>query len=651
LERADGGGPAVGFASLGGLLRTNSRFNGRGLLFTPSRFSLVAQLVWTKPTGHVFTFGGELRLLRTSFNQLFGTTYNFSNANDFLANRPASVLFAGDLGSFGAATGGAPAGEREATQRYYIGFAQHEWTARPNLKLTYGVRYEYYSVLREKDDRAVVFDVLGGAVLPAGASFYRTNARNFLPRVAVAWAPKPDDAEIKLNRTVIGASFGMHSGPGVFGDLIKPIESDRLLLTHEGGLFPFAPGDLISAFAANEDDRRFQPSALARDYTTPLLVYKYDVSIKHDLVDRAAGKELFLVATYAGNQGRNLLLRNFTNHIVDVQTNPDPTRPAVITREFDFVRDGRLFKPFGEIEYRTSGGRARFDSLQLLLKGQAAGKSLTLFEAQYTLARSRGNTNGAEKTGVAGNTFDYDYDYGFNSDDVRHGFSLAAVFSLPCLPRGVCRDKPDGIVSHLLGNWNIGTIFSIQSGRPVDVRVVRPDVVYLDAEDRVFNSPAAGRRALANVPGGGASLNARRPDLVPGASIYLNEDRRFLNPAAFAIPAPGTFGNLPRGAVRAPSLKFVDLSLKKDFRRDEDSPRVLTFRVDISNIFNVTNFDRPTATLSGVLGTDAAANQLQPGQPFSAASAGDFGILNRTFKREQDLGASRQIQFGLAIKF
>lgn len=185
----------------------------------------------------------------------------------------------------------------------------------------------------------------------------------------------------------------------------------------------------------------------------------------------------------------------------------------------------------------------------------------------------------------------------------------------------------------------------------MDVRVTRPDVVYLDAEGRVFSSPAAGRRAVINVPGGGASLDARRPDLVPGASIYADADRRRLNPAAFAIPAPGAFGNLGRGAIRAPSLKFFDLSARKDFKLDEDSGRVFTFRMDISNILNITNFDRPVATLPDLLGTDAAANQLQPGQPFSAAGGGDFGILNRTFKREQDLGASRQIQFGLSFSF
>jgi hypothetical protein len=55
-----------------------------------------------------------------------------------------------------------------------------------------------------------------------------------------------------------------------------------------------------------------------------------------------------------------------------------------------------------------------------------------------------------------------------------------------------------------------------------------------------------GFAAFVNVPGGGASRNVRRPDLIPGINPYLNNDRALLNPAAFAIPTAG---------VRQPSAK------------------------------------------------------------------------------------------------
>jgi hypothetical protein len=54
----------------------------------------------------------------------------------------------------------------------------------------------------------------------------------------------------------------------------------------------------------------------------------------------------------------------------------------------------------------------------------------------------------------------------------------------------------------------------------------------------------------------------------------------------------------------------------------------IEFRSEFFNIFNLTNFSNPPASLPSVLGT--GTNQLQPGQPYTAAAAGTFGILNRT---------------------
>ena len=42
-------------------------------------------------------------------------------------------------------------GDRLAKQEYYIGYGQDEWKIRPNLTLSYGLRYEYYTPLREAE--------------------------------------------------------------------------------------------------------------------------------------------------------------------------------------------------------------------------------------------------------------------------------------------------------------------------------------------------------------------------------------------------------------------------------------------------------------------------------------------------------------------
>lgn len=644
------GQPArIGIASVGGLLRTNRAFTGRGLHFTPYNFQFNDNVVLTKIRNHTLTFGGGLRILRTYMNVLNGTTYTFSNLENFLQATPASVQYLGDLGS-PSPVGATPSGERKAEQEYYILYGQDQWKIRNHIYLTYGVRYENYTVLRESQDRAVVFDIDEGEILPPQTPFYKSAKANFAPRVAIAWVPrfecKPDNCKFEENSMVLSASFGVHLGPSPFLDQAKPIESDRIInVTQPGGTYPSNPDTLAADFLNNPSNHQFQPLAIARDYTNVERVYKYDVSLKRPLF-----KGFSFLASYVGNQGRNLLLRNFANRIEQVFTDPDPTKTAIVRRQFDVVQGNNIFKPFGEIDYRTSGGRSSHNSFQFTLRG-AYAKSLPLLDVQYTLASTRDNTNGGAKTVTTGNPFDYDYDWGYGPDDARHKFSVKALYSLPFGRGRQFFNGANGLVQDFVGNWSVAGFVDLQSGKPIDIRLARPDVVYVDAGGNVFTSPGVGRSAVVNTPGGGFSVGVRRPDLIPGVDPYLRNDLTYLNPAAFAIPAPGSFGNLRRGDLRGPKLKIVDLVIRKQLlRRSDDKVPAAEFRVEVSNLFNWVNYDRPGANLSSILGTDAAQNQLQPGQPFTTAAAGSsFGLINRNFKRDQDLGASRQIKLALII--
>jgi hypothetical protein len=120
-----------------------------------------------------------------------------------------------------------------------------------------------------------------------------------------------------------------------------------------------------------------------------------------------------------------------------------------------------------------------------------------------------------------------------------------------------------------------------------------------------------------------------------------------LNPAAFAIPKPGTFGNLVRNSIHGPSFFQQDLIVAKKFALTEKTN--LEFRSEFFNLFNVTNFANPPAQLPNTYGAGAT---LQPGQPFTAALAGSaFGVVNRTVERTVGLGTNRQIQFALRLNF
>jgi hypothetical protein len=169
----------------------------------------------------------------------------------------------------------------------------------------------------------------------------------------------------------------------------------------------------------------------------------------------------------------------------------------------------------------------------------------------------------------------------------------------------------------------------------------------LNANSLPAGAPVSDFQAVINTPGGGFSRNVRRPDVVPGVNPYVREgDRLFLNPAAFAVPQPGSYGNLSRNALAGPPLRQLDLTLSKRFRFSETAN--VEFRSEFYNVLNIANFANPPASLNPTLGAG-----LQPGQPLSFATGGNgaFGILNRTVSNQIGLGTNRQIQLALRFNF
>lgn len=241
--------------------------------------------------------------------------------------------------------------------------------------------------------------------------------------------------------------------------------------------------------------------------------------------------------------------------------------------------------------------------------------------------------------------FDYNYDRGYNNFDVRHLFNLSLLYELPFGRGKRWLGNLGGASQAVLGGWQVGGIYGARSGLPIDVKIVRPDIVWVDASGKVFNSAAPGRTAVVNTLGGGASRNVRRPDLVSGVNPFVSSGGTlFLNPAAFATPAPGKFGNIMRGALHGPDFQQVDFTVSKSFRFTEMTR--LEFRTEMFNVMNRTNFANPPAILPNALSAT-----FQPGQPFTAATAGTFGQMNSTVSKTVGLGTNRQIQFGLRLSF
>ena len=232
---------------------------------------------------------------------------------------------------------------------------------------------------------------------------------------------------------------------------------------------------------------------------------------------------------------------------------------------------------------------------------------------QYQYSRNKGTTQGSNEAVTAGNTFDFDTEYGPNQSDIPHTVNASLIYMPPW--QGA-----------LAGGWRFGGILNARSGVPINVTINRPDTVSI------------GGVTIVNIPGGN-TRGTQRPDLVPGINPYLDEGVRWLNPAAFAAPLPGTFGNLPRNFLRGPGFAQLDLMISKELRFN--ASQGIQLRVDMFNITNRLNYENPAAVLPA--GT--------VGQPFTDGTAGTFGYMLGPLNRTVGLGTARQTQLSIRYLF
>ncbi len=284
-------------------------------------------------------------------------------------------------------------------------------------------------------------------------------------------------------------------------------------------------------------------------------------------------------------------------------------------------------RAYGQVDYKTSGcldglvingnpitgcGYASYDALQI----SATRRFLSGFTGgvQYQYSRNKGTTQGSNEAATAQNTFDYETEYGTNPQDLPHTFNGSIIYQIP----------GQGL---LTGGWRIGGILNARSGVPINVTINRPDNL------------TVGGATVTNIPGGN-SRGTQRPDVVPGADPYFNDGGvRWLNPAAFMTPQLGTFGNLPRNALRGPKFAQLDLMVSKDLRFS--NTQAVQVRIEVFNITNRLNYENPAAVLPN--GT--------PGVPFTDAQTGTFGYMLGPLNRTVGLGTARQTQISIRYTF
>ncbi len=127
-------------------------------------------------------------------------------------------------------------------------YFQDEWKVTPNLTMNPGLRWEYYGVAKEADNRTTVFDVneFHGVCLGSGSTNVpvvpvpintppcpKNPALCTIPTtgilirgVSLAWAPSA-----LHGKTVIRTGFGIYHGAAQNDDLNAGLESDTFRVT------------------------------------------------------------------------------------------------------------------------------------------------------------------------------------------------------------------------------------------------------------------------------------------------------------------------------------------------------------------------------------------------------------------------------------
>lgn len=553
----------TGIARSGLLIRASSASSTTGSVFRPQ--SLTVQPVMTTQRGsHTLKLGGEYRAIDGAFQFLGSTEVVFNSVDDFLANRPNLIARAEDSPLF------------HPQQWYAIGFAHDTWRISNQLTFDLGVRYDYYSVVRERENRAAPFFIEQNA-FGSPTSFHAADRNNWAPRVSLTYQ--------MTDHTLLRTGYGWVYGPGQFEDRIQPIEN---MIVRQRVTPADVPG---LAYPVSDADYRQVLSVRGTTWQRP-----DEVSIQyHALLTQEWPGNLSTTVGYIGSRGHDLFLRGVANTL-------------------DFVTRRREAPVVGQVDYKTSGcvdglvvngqrlqgcGTASYDALQVSAT-RRLGTGLTGL-VTYQYSRNWGTTQGSNEAATAQNTFDYTAEYGPNPQDLPHTLNASVVFSV----RG----------------WQLANLFTARSGAPINVTINRPDNLVVNGV------------TVTNIPGGN-TRGTQRPDLVPGVNPYLKNGVRWLNPAAFMTPQPGTFGNLSRNALRGPAFAQWDLSLRTTMKG-------MDLRLEVFNVTNRLNYEMPVANLPN--GT--------AGVPFTDTTAGTFGYMLGPLNRTLGLGTARQAQVTLRYSF
>ncbi|MDT5157467.1 MAG: hypothetical protein QOC61_546 [Acidobacteriota bacterium] len=508
-------------------------------------------------------------------------------------------------------------------------YGNDTWKIRPRVTLNLGLRWSRYSPAYANDDHISNYipsrydgvHPLSGLVRAdqaesagLGRSLVRPYNKGFQPRVGLAWDLHGD------GKTAVRLGFGRFMGrANVIEDILRMTNNPpwtttvnsnwggdgasrlsddptfRSLDTIGSGLRNAVAG-VSTSTGFNAVDVNFRPPDS----------YQWNLTVSRQVM-----KDTVLELSYIGNEGHHIWRRGVNFNDVIPQN-----RARVATAFFNndanlntIITQSTRFPNLGPITMSESTGNSNYNGLQVWLNRRFTSR--LSYSVAYTWSHALSDVPLTSFTSGTTDPFNYHLDYGDADLDRRQTFVANAVYQMPSFKEW------GGVANAIIGGWQVNTIISYYGGTPLDV---------------YSGAPPNYNGLRANPANGGLRAN-----LVPGQPIYLsNADKTlYLNPAAFSVPALGTFGNLSRGLVRQPSITNVDFSMNKNFAVTERTR--LQLRAEFFNLLNHASFNG--------FGNTAFNNGRPPSGPGVTFSPnGAFGVLS------SDRGP-RSIQFGVKLNF
>ncbi|HEY6805693.1 MAG TPA: TonB-dependent receptor [Pyrinomonadaceae bacterium] len=497
---------------------------------------------------HGWKFGGEFRkeLNDDNLNGASRPLYTFGGLFNFANDTPLFYQINADP-----RTGGPADAQRHFRSGGFGVFAQDDWKVRPNLTLNLGLRYEYFNVLKEKNNQVANFvfgpggGLTGSSVQPT-SSLYDPDRNNFAPRLGFAYSPKYRGLDQKL---VLRGGFGVsynripdvvfsntRGNPPFFArysiccgtsplDFGTPFVGGQILYTLGTSTSPFSyPANPALAVGIDPatgapPNRTVEVYGALQD-TPTAYVYTYSFEGQYSLPWNLVGE--------LGFQGSS-------SHKLIRLVNQRFVQPVIPTNFFAFA----VYIPTPDVNANYNALNAR------ITRRFAKGFQ---FDAIYRWAKSIDTLSNEGPGAVTNQTFpqDLSQERGPSDFDVKHNFVASGLWDIPFFRTG------KGPVNKVLGGWQINGIVTAHSGFPWTphtgqcVRSAgsqdficpsRPPRYFGGALDDTSND--AFIRPGGNFPGGGL--------------VYFDQN----NPDGRLLPGIG------RNSFRGPRYFATDLSLSK----------------------------------------------------------------------------------------